>query len=352
MAIDWTKGMTQTLECFEVDAATWRETKKLSTVKTCTVTRELDAELIESASISLDEDLGEIYIRAYLAVTQGDESKRIPIATFLAQTPSTDFDGMVQKQTVDGYSPLIELRDDMPPIGYTIPSGSNCVSAVESIVSKACRAPVSMLSDSTTLTEDYVAQEDDTWLTLCKDVLSKANMRFIVSPLGVIGCEPIRDPASLSASFTFEDDEYSIISEDITSSSDWYGLPNVYEAIYSKDTGCLRAEAVNDDPNSPLSTVSRGRRVLERDTNPELPEEPTQEDINVYAKRKLREISAREHRLVFSHGWTENKIGQGIRFIYSAAGIDQTMQTIKQTITLETGVTIQEEATWSEVMFT
>jgi hypothetical protein len=350
MAIDWHGSMRQSFELFEIDAGTWREVRRIGTVTEVKAVRDLDSDTIESASIAVDEEVGEVYVRAYIVAEQDGGRESVPVGTWLVQTPTVSHDGKTSTRTLSAYSPLIELRDDMPPIGWTAQAGSSCVAAAAQAAAAHCRAPVSMPDDGTVLTESWTAEPDDTWLSVVAALLDKAAMRLSVAPDGTIGCEPVRDQASVRPARRYDDGNSSILMPDVTDTTDWYGLPNVYEVVLSRDTGYLRAEAVNDDPSCPLSTVSRGRVVRVRDTEPELPESPTQQDVDAYAERMLREQSAREHSVTFTHGWDGGNVGDGVRLDYDRAGIHRDMVSIRQTVNLSTGVTVDETASWKETI--
>ncbi len=114
--IDWTKSMQQTFEYYIVDPDTWKNISKLETVKSCTINRDAGSETLGSASINVVDVLGECYIRVYLVVSQNGATEKCPLGTFLVQTPSSTFNGRIRTATMDAYTPLIELKENKPPI--------------------------------------------------------------------------------------------------------------------------------------------------------------------------------------------------------------------------------------------
>ena len=70
---------------------------------------------------------------------------------------------------------------------------------------------------------------------------------------------------------------------------DWYACPNVFRAVVDE----VSAVARDDSPDSPLSTVSRGREIWMEDTSCDLAEG---ESIADYSVRRLKE----EQRVVTS----------------------------------------------------
>ena len=114
---DWLSSMQQTFEYYTVDPKTWANVKLIDNVKSCTITRDADTETLGSATFDIIESLGESYIRAYLVIIQNGVKERHPLGTFLIQTPSSSFDGKIRSVTMDAYTPLLELKENPPPLG-------------------------------------------------------------------------------------------------------------------------------------------------------------------------------------------------------------------------------------------
>ena len=115
---DWTKSMQQTYEYYTVDPVSLKDKKRLTNIEGCTINRDDSVDTLGSATIDFTETVGEDYVRAYLVTIQNGVTERHPLGTVMVQTPSSDFDGMVRKISADAYTPLIELKEKMPPIGF------------------------------------------------------------------------------------------------------------------------------------------------------------------------------------------------------------------------------------------
>ena len=109
--IDWSESMQQTFEYYEVDPNTWKDKKLLDFVKSSSINRDSGTETLGSASIDIDNTLGECYIRIYLVASQNGVKEKIPLGIFLVQTPSSNFDGKVRTVSMDAYTPLLELKE-------------------------------------------------------------------------------------------------------------------------------------------------------------------------------------------------------------------------------------------------
>jgi hypothetical protein len=122
---DWTKTMRQTFEYYTVDPETWKDSKKIDKILDSTINRDLTLETLGSASITTTETIDECYIRIYLITIQNGIREKHPLGTFLIQTPSYSFDGRIKSVTLDAYTPLLELKENPTPLGYSILKDEN-----------------------------------------------------------------------------------------------------------------------------------------------------------------------------------------------------------------------------------
>lgn len=140
--VDWSKSMQQTFEFYTVDPNTWKDKTKCNFVTACSIDRDLEADTHGSASFDITQPIEECYIRIYLVTNQNGVSKRHPLGTYLVQAPSINFNGKRSSMTADGYTPLIELKEKMPPIGYFIPKLTDGMEYAYRLTSENLRAPV------------------------------------------------------------------------------------------------------------------------------------------------------------------------------------------------------------------
>lgn len=345
---DWTKSMQQTFEYYIVNPATWKDVRRINNVKSGSITRDLGVETLGSATFDIEEPLGECYIRVYLITIQNGAKDKYPLGTYLIQTPSSKFDGKNKIVSVDAYTPLLELKENPPPIGYSVLKDTNIMETAYKITKEQVRAPVVAAACTETLFSDFVANTDDTWMTFLNDLMANAKYTFSLDELGRILFSPKQDMASLQPVWTFDDSNSSILYPEINIDYDLYGIPNVVEVIYSSDDRCYYSRVVNDDSNSPTSTVSRGREIIHRVTEPILYGNPTDEQVNEYAVRLLRSLSSIEYTVNYSHGYCPVKIGDCVRLNYSKAGLNGIKaKVISQSIKCEPGCPVSEKAVFT-----
>ena len=345
---DWTKTMQQTFEYYVVDPGTWKETKKIDCVLSSSVSRDSTLETLGSASITVSESIGECYIRIYLVTIQNGVKERHSLGTFLVQTPSYSFDGKIKNITLDAYTPLLELKENPTPLGYSILKGENVLETAYRIVREQVRAPVIKTQNDETLNSNFVANLNDTWIIFVRDLIANANYSLALDDVGRILFMPNQDTMSLQPIWTYDDSNSSILYPELTVDRDLYGIPNVVEVIYSNGTEYYYGRAVNDDPSSLISTINRGREITHRESNPSLLGNPNQKRIQEYAENLLKELSSLEYTITYTHGYCPVRIGDCVRLNYRRAGINGVKaKVISQNIKCEPGCPVTEKAVFT-----
>ena len=345
---NWLGTMQQTFEYYIVDPGTWKDISKVENVISSSINRDGSAETLGSASINVNEPLGECYIRIYLITIQNGVREKHPLGTFLVQTPSYNFDGKTKSITLDAYTPLLELKENYPPLGYSILKGENILNMAFRLVRENLRAPIHETTNGEVLHTNFVAAIDDTWITFLSDLLSNAKYKFGLDELGRVLFLPDQDTRSLQPVWTYTDDNSSILYPSLDIDHDLYGIPNVVEVIYSNGNQYYYGEAVNDNPDSPISTVSRGRRITHRVTNPSILGNPTQTQIQEYAEQLLREMSTLEYTITYKHGYCPVRLGDCVRLNYKRAGLNGVKaKVISQTIDCVPGCPVTEKAVFT-----
>lgn len=342
---NWMAAMQQTFEYYIVDPGTWKDISMMKNVISSSINWDLNAETLGSASINTHESIGEAYIRIYMITIQNGIREKHPLGTFLVQTPSFNFDGKFKSITLDAYTPLMELKEGYPPLGYSILEKENIMNMAYRLSRDNLRAPVYEVKDNQVLHSNFIANIDDTWITFISDLLANAKYKFGLDELGRILFTPIQDTRSLQPVWTYTDDNSSILYQDLKIDHDLYGIPNVVEVIYSNGTEYYRGEAINDDSDSPTSTINRGRKITHRVTNPDVLGNPTKDEIQKIAEQTLREMSTLEYTINYKHAYCPVRIGDCVRLNYKKAGLNNVKaKVIAQTIDCVPGCPVTETA--------
>ena len=360
---DWLSSMQQTYEYYSVDPVTWKDDKLLEYVTSCTINRDLTAETLGSATLDITEPINETYIRIYLVTIQNGVKEKHPLGTFLAQSPSSDFDGKVKSISVDAYTPLLELKEKQPPLGYSIlkpyvgldgelANNEPIMNFVYRLTDEHARAKVVPVNNDKKLTNNFVANSEDTWLTFLYDLMANAKYKFDLDEMGRILFKPDQETSKLQPIWVYNDDNSSILQPDITINRDIYGIPNVVEVVYSNGLKQFYYKAINDDSNSPTSTISRGREITKRITDASFTGVPSQKEVEEYAKRVLKELSTIEYSVTYTHGYCPVRIGDCVMLNYSRAGLKHIKaKIVNQSIKCEPGCPVTEKAVFTEELW-
>lgn len=364
---DWTKPMSQTFEYWTVDPATWKDVKKLNCVKSSSISRDSESETLGSASFTVTEMIGECYIRTYLVTVQNGITEKTALGTHLVQTPSSKFNGRVSEMTLDGYTPLIELKEKQPDIGYFVPKDEPAFEHAYRIVREYARAPVTKGNSTAKLTQDFVADTGDTWLSFVTDLISNAlvddnnsktgaritQYTLDLDELGGVLFSPVQDVESMQPRWTYTDDNSSILHPDVSMDHDLYDIPNVVEVIYSSSIANWRACVTIDDdlknPDSPVSIKNRGRRIVHRVVNPSFPAHPAdQAQIDEYAIQLLKALSTLLCTVSYTHGYCPARVNDCVRIDYARAGLNNAKaKIVSQNIKCVPGCLVTEKAVFA-----
>lgn len=350
--VDWTKSMKQEFEYYEVDPVSWMDKQKLDDIKSSNIQYDLDTDTLGSATIEAINMLGETYVRIYLVTIQNGEKEKHPLGTFLVQTPSSDFDGKINNVSMNGYTSLMELKENGPQLGYTLLEDENIMENAYRITREQCRAPVVETKSDEKLTADFVANTSDSYITYVRDLIAQAKYEFGLDELGKILFNPVQKAEALQPKYTFDDGNSSILLPEVTIKHDIYGIPNVVEVIYSTNDKLYYSKVKNEDTNSPTSIPRRGREIIYRVTDPGLPGIPTQDQIDEYAERLLETLSEVEYQVSFNHGYYPVRIGDCVRLNYKAAGLNNIKAKItSQSITCKPGCQVKTTAVFTKKLW-
>lgn len=345
---NWLASMQQTFEYYVVNPGTWKDEKQITNIKKSTIERDSESDTLGSATIDIVESLGECYIRIYLITIQNGVREKFPLGTYLVQTPSSSFNGKVRNVSMDAYTPLIELKENRPPLGYYVGKNENVMEYVTRLTKEHLRAPVVVTENNTKLYSDFVADPNDTWISFLSALMCNARFTYELDELGRVLFAPRQELDSLQPVWTFDDNNSSILYPEITMDHDLYCIPNVVEVIYSKGSEYYYARVVNDDENSPTSTIRRGREIVYRETDPDLIGDPTNKQIQQYAEQLLRDASSIEYTVTYTHGYCPVRVGDCVMINYEKAGITGVKaRVISQSISCEPGVPVTEKAAFT-----
>lgn len=372
--VDWTKSMQQTFEFYTVDPNNWYDDQKLENIISCDLTHDLTSDKRGNASISVTEPLPESYIRTYLVVTQAGYMHKICLGTYLYMTSSDSFDGMKHSITMTGYTPMVELEEKLPPLGFHVIGITNrkhsgnapmVTEAIKDIVTTYTRCEIENRTViQKPLLNDFVAGTNDNFLTVINNILNASSLQQYILTVDEWGTIVVKDKPVLEdaiPTYIYTDDNSSILLPSLDTNDDIYGIPNVVEVLYTGDKRlpAIRVIVKNEDPTSIVSIPARGREIAKRFTinNIAAPvndysEAAVRAQVTAQAERLLEAASTINKTISYSHGYCDVKVGDTVLINYERAGVTGIRaKVVSQRISCKPGCQVDEQAVYTKKLW-
>lgn len=216
-----------------------------------------------------------------------------PCGVFIATTPGKNIAGGREIWDIEAYSPLYLANRVQIEGAYTIPAGTNYIAAVQELLQLS-----GITKYSAEETDLVLASDRADWpvgtpvLTVINQLLSEINYRSAwVDLTGTVRLTKYTTPTPENIRHTYGQGQYSIISGDITTTTDYFDKANVFRAVCSSPDleEPLVAVAENSDPESPYSTVTLGVRILREERVDSVPDLATlQERAEIMLTKSLQ----------------------------------------------------------------
>lgn len=268
-----------------------------------------------------------------------------PLGVWLLAAPTVDY-------TEDGTSRELSLidkltipRDDCLTETLQLPAGTNLVGAMVAQVQATGETRIAATASDKTLTNPLTWDPGTSRLTVINDLAAAAGYWSLwTDSAGQFRIEPYIAPASRPVVREFVEGETAIHTPDWSYTLPLWDATNmVVMTSQADDDGVFwTASAVDDNPDSPTSTVSMGR-VL----NPiveENVEAASQADLQAQANRKLLNNSNVVGSLSVTHAPIPIWFNEAVRFV--SQGVSLTATVTQMSLDLEPGSLVA--ATWRQ----
>jgi hypothetical protein len=207
-----------------------------------------------------DVDFSNDRIRVVCVVTALGEVREYHLGTYLLSSPARNTDGGSVTREIEAYSKLQVYADDLVESRYIVTAGTNVVNEVIRLLGvNQYRIPSSPLTLSTSREWEIGTSK----LTIINDLLETINYTSLrVSNDGFYEASVYILPADREVDFMYLDVPGSVLGAELQDDLDLFSVPNVFvRYVDNPDCAAFRSVYVNDNPFSPSSTVSRGRRI-------------------------------------------------------------------------------------------
>lgn len=228
-----------------------------------------------------------------------------PAGIYLPVVPDGFYSPKGSRVTVQLMDKLTILDQDPVNGWVTYPAGTVGTDAVRDLIESTGESAGAITPSDTALRTDMTFDHGATKLQVINKILEAIGyFSLAVDWSGQYRAEPYVLPAQRPQAAVFDESRLSWRTSDFSREQDLFRVPNVFQA-QSQSTGdeeALSAEVVNSDPNSPFSTVNRGRRIGTGQP-PEVIEAATEEILYEHANRRLIELSSPTATLEITHAW-------------------------------------------------
>ena len=329
--MDWSRGFFTEYYITAVDPATWRDINRIE-ITGGSISRTASG-LRHSADVDCTKfDSGsEKWIRIWLVAKQDEILTREALFTGLASVSAQSIDGNKRSYPLECYSVLKPAEDVLLPRGYFVGEGIDCAESIKTLLS-VTPAPVVIDDVAPVLKEPVIAESGENHLSMANRVLNTINWRLQISGDGTIHIGPM--DLTVKGSFGNYND---VVEPAVQLKADWFSCPNVFRAT----SGDRSVIARDDNPDSLLSTISRGREVWKEDSNVHLGDH---ESLEEYAARRLSEEQSAAYSISYDRRYDPGiNIGDIVNLDYPGHGLTGPYVVSSQHIDLGFGAKVSEE---------
>lgn len=336
--IDWAGGYTSNWRVMRVDPKSWGDTTELTGVNSIKIDRDCTDEfpLLETASLDCDiavnTEFEEGWYRIVLHAEQNNLVERYPIATFLLQSGSGTIDRGYKNISIDGYSVLKPAADRYLTAGVYVPKNMNAVDFVRGLLEECTPAPI-IVEGEFTLNDYYVFPFGTSYIEAIWTVLDAGDFVIQIDGEGRIHILPKPSIADVDV---MELNPRSIIPG-IDYELDLSDIPNRYMVYY----GNSAAVAINSDPGSRTSTVTRQRYIDYVDEDPLM---VNGESLETYARRRLVEMNTVMKKYHYNREYNPDVLPFSmVKGALNSVELVGEFRVLGQTLTCKNGITVAEK---------
>jgi len=188
-----------------------------------------------------------------------------PLGHFFLSSPKREDKLGSVIRDIEAYDISLTLAEDKITERKVIREGSRYIKEISDIIQNAGIRRFFIESDVDVLTKRTIEYEPGTsLLTIVNDLLGQiGNTPLYMDNIGVLNSFKYVNPAEREPTIKYSGED-SLVLVGAEEELDIFNVPNVFTvAISNPDEEPITRTVVNDDPSNPLSTVRRGRRIVD-----------------------------------------------------------------------------------------
>lgn len=276
-----------------VDSSTWGEIGELTDIVGGSISRKYLSSLKEGATLDYEDtaqilQIGNDYVRVYLDVDDGESTESVALGTFMPSTPQQSMSDLGTDGQATCYSLLQIAADEGLDETLTIPSGTNLIDYAAGLLrDRGLNVDIQSESDIEAV-NDSKFDTDNTILDVVIWCTQAAGFGTpLIDGYGTILLQEYSDP-TMNAPIVEYGSDSRVMFPQFTHELDSFSMPNKVIVVSSSPDSVVTGSAVNDDPASEYSTVSRGRVITSKYDVDNL---ETSEQADAKAESLLRSLS-------------------------------------------------------------
>lgn len=351
-------GFVTAIRIMRVDRATGTETNRVDGVlRGGSITRNQDTDVTESAMLDFvgDDDFPADLLRVWADLSYEDGTREsIALGTFLPDGPKREVTGGdVGTRPLTLYGRLRELSDDQFAYPVSLQAGENPLAFVDETIREAGLALAAHPETDYRMGSTWTFGMDDTTqkskLNAINELLDLMGWNSArTDPMGRVLLTPYTQPKDRAPSWTFTEGPDARFVCAMTDERDWFDTANQVIVVYSDQERDIRGLAVDDDPASEFSAITRGRTISKTYAYSDIPDGMSDTDAQTMADAKAAELLATAQsvirRVTFTHIYAPVTIGDVITIDYPSGGIRDDFAIRTQKISLTAGLPVETEA--------
>lgn len=245
------------------------------------------ASFVVRRDIAKDIDWHSERIKPYYRLKMPGGYVEWPLGVFLADVPAKTVQNNKLIYDVTGYDKAQILKEDCVLERYAIASGINYVTAITQVLNNAGVSKTNITPSDKTL-ESYLEFEPYTnKLSIINTLLAALNYNSLeFDAMGYAIASPYIEPQDREIEYTYRTDSTSVIMHNTTRGINLFNIPNVFVRYVSTPSRVLVSTVTNDDVANPLSTVSRGRSIVDAQAVHDIADQAT---LDAYTRRQAIE---------------------------------------------------------------
>ena len=304
--MNWSQGYTSKWKLYSVDKETWGEKEEIEKFVSASITKDTDSSLIEDASISIDGEPVNGYVRIVLEAKGTEGFARIDMGTFLVTSPKRSIKGTLSTIDLQCYSVLKPADDKLLPPGWYFPEGGDPIAGASTLLSESLQCPVDP-------TESEIKTDE---IKVAESIKKKTD----------------------EIKATFDTKENDVLMSELSDESDIFDIPNVLRV---SDSNGHYQTLVNDDENSETSVDKLGwekwsaeQLTLDAD-----------ETLTSKGSERLEKLSKSTRKIDYTREFNPDiNVNDMVSFVLPRQGILGSFRIISQSLTIGSGATVKEIA--------